>query len=99
MNRKLKQATTRASRTSKSLFKGSSSSSNRREAILSYARGEEEHRPIAFQISDDKEEERHGEEAKNVGEGPNEEEEAELERVSRQTRTSRLCPHEKRIEF
>jgi hypothetical protein len=57
MNRKLKQVTTRVSRTSKSLYKGSSSSSNRREAILSYARGEEEHRPIAFQRSDDEEEE------------------------------------------
>jgi hypothetical protein len=43
MNRKLKQVTTRASRASKSLFLGSSSSSSRREAMLRCARGEEEH--------------------------------------------------------
>jgi hypothetical protein len=43
MNRKLKQVTARASRASKSLFLGSSSSSSRREAMLRCARGEEEH--------------------------------------------------------
>jgi hypothetical protein len=44
MNRKLKQVTARASRASKSLFLGSSSSSSRREAMLRCARGEEEQR-------------------------------------------------------
>jgi hypothetical protein len=51
--------------------------------MLRCARGEEGH-SIAFQRFDDEEEEQSGEEAKNVGDGPNEEEEeAELERVLR----------------
>jgi hypothetical protein len=97
MNRKLKQVVARASRANKSLFQGSSSSSSRREAMLRCAHGEEGRRSITFQRSDDEEEEQgaeeeqggeeewRGEEAENVGEGPNEEE-AELERVPRQTR-------------
>jgi hypothetical protein len=60
-----------------------------------------EHRdhPIAFQRSNDEEEEWCGEEAENVGEGPNEEEdeseeEAKVERVMRQTRRSHVvAPH------
>jgi hypothetical protein len=82
MNHKLKQVTVRASRVSKSLFQGSSSSSSRREAMLRCARGEEE--------------EQHGEE-KQGGEVEwcgkeqgGEEEEAELERVSRQTQRSHV---------
>jgi hypothetical protein len=58
-------------------------------------------RPIAFQRSDDEEEERCGEEeqcgeeAENVGEGPNEEEDdnkeqAKLEHVTRQTPRSHV---------
>jgi hypothetical protein len=94
MNRKLKQVTTKASRASKSFFQGSSSSSNRREAMLRCACGEEEQRLIAFQRSDDEEE--RGEEAENVGEGPNEdedEEEAKLEHVPRQTwRSHEVAP-------
>jgi hypothetical protein len=74
INRNLKQVTVRASRASKLLFQGSSSNSSRQ-------RGEEEQHG---------EEEQCGEEAENVGEGPNEEEEAELERVLRQTRRSHL---------
>jgi hypothetical protein len=74
MNRNLKQVTVRASRANKLLFQGSSSNSSRQ-------RGEEEQHG---------EEEQCGEEAENVGEGPNEEEEAELERVPRQTRRSHL---------
>jgi hypothetical protein len=91
MNCKLKQVMARASRANKSLFQGSSSSSSRREAMLRCARGEEGRRSITFQRSDDEEEEhgakeeQGGEEAENVGEEPNEEE-AELERVPRQTR-------------
>jgi hypothetical protein len=51
--------------------------------------------PITFQRSDDEEEQRgeeewHCEEAENVGEGPNEEEEAEVERVMRQTQRSHV---------
>jgi hypothetical protein len=42
MNRKLKQVSVRASRASKSLFQGSSSSSSSREAMLRYARANEE---------------------------------------------------------
>jgi hypothetical protein len=51
-------------------------------------------RPIAFQRSNDEEEEQRGEEAENVGEGSNEEEdeseEAEVERVMRQTWRSHM---------
>jgi hypothetical protein len=68
--------------------------------MLRYARGEEGWRSITFQRFNDEEEmqrgeeeqgdeeEWHGEEVENVGEGPNEEEEeeAELERVPWQTR-------------
>jgi hypothetical protein len=92
MNYKLKQVRARASRASKSLFQGSSSSNSKREAMLRCARGEEQRRSITFQRSDDEEEEQRGEEewrgeeAENVGEGPSEEEEeAVLERVPRQT--------------
>jgi hypothetical protein len=49
------------SRASKSLFQGTSSSSSRRDAMLRCAHGEEQQHPIAFQRSDD-EEEQHGEE-------------------------------------
>jgi hypothetical protein len=42
MNLKLKQVAARASRASKSLFQGSSSSSSRCEAMLSCARADEE---------------------------------------------------------
>jgi hypothetical protein len=96
MNRKLKQVTVRTSRASKSLFQGSSSSSSRRDAMLRYVRGEEQQRPIAFQRSEDEEEEERGEEegrgeeAENVGEGSNEEEEAKLEHVPRQTQRSHV---------
>jgi hypothetical protein len=92
MNYKLKQARARASRARKSLFQGSSSSNSKREAMLRCACGEEQRRSITFQRSDDEEEEQRGEEewrgeeAENVGEGPSEEEEeAVLERVLRQT--------------
>jgi hypothetical protein len=103
MNRKLKQVTPRAIMASKSLFQGSSSSSSGREAMLRCARDEQ--RSIAFQRSDDEEEEergedeergeeeRRGEEAENVGDGPNVEEEgeeAELEHVPRLTRRSHM---------
>jgi hypothetical protein len=97
MNHKLKQVTARASKASKSLFQGTSSSSSRREAMLRCVRGEEDKRFITFQRSDNEEEEQHGEEercgeeAENVGEGPNEEQkEAELQRVLRQTRRSHV---------
>jgi hypothetical protein len=57
--------------------------------------GEEGWHSIAFQRFDDEEEEergeeQHGEEAENVGEGPNEEEEVELESVPRQTQRSHV---------
>jgi hypothetical protein len=65
--------------------------------MLRCVRGEDEKCPIAFQRSNDEEEEergeedRRGEEAENVGEGPNgEEEEAELECVARQARRSHV---------
>jgi hypothetical protein len=60
--------------------------------MLRCACGEEDPRPIAFQRSnDEEEEERCGEEAENVGEGPNEEQpEAKLEHVSRQTHRSHV---------
>jgi hypothetical protein len=58
--------------------------------MLRCACGEEGRRSIAFQRSDDEEEEEGGEEAENVREGANDEEEAELERVPRQTRRSRV---------
>jgi uncharacterized protein YdaT len=91
MNHKLKQVTVRASRASKSLFHGSSSSSSKQEAMLRCAHGEDEQCPIAFKRSNDGEEERRGEEVKNVGEGPNEEEEeAELEHVSKQSWRSHM---------
>jgi hypothetical protein len=70
-----------------------------REAMLRCACDEEEECSIAFQRSDNGEEEergeeeQHGEEAENVGEGPNdddESEEAELECVPRQTRRSHV---------
>jgi hypothetical protein len=57
----LKRVTVTVSRASKSLFQGTSSSSSRRDAMLRCARGEEQRHPIAFQRSDD-EEEQHGEE-------------------------------------
>jgi hypothetical protein len=76
INCKLKQVTPRASRAGKSLFQGSSSSSNRREVMLRCARDEEQC-SIAFERFDDEEWERCGEEVENVGE------EAELERVLR----------------
>jgi hypothetical protein len=60
MNRKLKQVTVRASRASKSLFQGSSSTNSRREAMLRCARDEQ--CSIAFQRFDDEEEELGGEE-------------------------------------
>jgi hypothetical protein len=97
MNRKLKQVTPRAIMASKSLFQGSSSSSSGREVMLRCARDEQH--SIAFQRSDDEEEEergeeeRRGEEAENVGDGPNVEEEgeeAELEHVPRLTRRSHM---------
>jgi hypothetical protein len=56
MNHKLKQAAARASRASKSLFQGSSSSSNRREAMLRCVHMKLGDRPIAFQRSNDEEE-------------------------------------------
>jgi hypothetical protein len=74
MNRKLKQVTATASRASKSLFQGSSSSSSRREAMLRCACGEEEER----------EAEQRGEEERG------EEEEAEFERLPRQTQRSHV---------
>jgi hypothetical protein len=85
MNRKLKHVVTRVGRASKLLFQGSYSSSNRREAMLRCVRGEKQWHPIAFQRSDDEEEEERGEEVENVGEGANEEEEEEagFERVRR----------------
>jgi hypothetical protein len=64
--------------------------------MLRYARGEEQQCPIAFQRSDDEEEEERGEEegcgeeADNVGEGSNEEDEAKLEHVPRQTQRSHV---------
>jgi hypothetical protein len=65
--------------------------------MLRYAHGEEQQRPIAFQRSDDEEqeeergeEEGRGEEADNVGEGSNEEDEAKLEHVPRQTQRSHV---------
>jgi hypothetical protein len=58
--------------------------------MLRCAHGEEEQRPITFQRSDDEKEDQRGEEAENVGEGPNEEEKAELERVPRQTQRSHV---------
>jgi hypothetical protein len=72
MNRKLKQVAVRASRASKSLFEGSSSSNSRREAMLRCVHIELKDRLIAFQRSDDEEEEERGEE-----ERPNEEDENE----------------------
>jgi hypothetical protein len=62
MNHKVKQVTVRASRASKSLFQGSSSSGNRREAMIRCARGDEQQSPIAFQRYNDEEEEQRGEE-------------------------------------
>jgi hypothetical protein len=73
----------RASRVGKSLFQGSSSSSNRREVMLRCARDEEQC-SIAFERFDDEERERCGEDVENVGE------EAELEHVLRQTRRSHV---------
>jgi hypothetical protein len=79
--------------------------------MLRCACDEEEQCSIAFQRSNDEEdeqrgdEEQHSEEAENVGEGPNvEEEEAELEHVPRQTRGAMwllllLHLHGKRIGF
>jgi hypothetical protein len=96
VNLKLKQVAARASRANKSLFQGSLASNSRREAMLRCACGEERCRSITFKRSDDEEEEERGEEewrgeeAKNVGEGPNEEEEAEHERVPRQTQRSHV---------
>jgi hypothetical protein len=89
MNRKLKQVAVRASRASKSLFEGSSSSNSRREAMLRCVHIELKDRLIAFQRSDDEEEEERGEE-----ERPNEEDEnedaVEVERVMRQTWRSHM---------
>jgi hypothetical protein len=62
MNHKVKQVTVRASRASKSLFQGSSSSGNRREAMIRCARGDEQQSPIAFRRYNDEEEEQRGEE-------------------------------------
>jgi hypothetical protein len=79
--------------------------------MLRCACDEEEQCSIAFQRSNDEEDEQrgdkeqHSEEAENVGEGPNvEEEEAKLEHVPRQTRGAMwllllLHLHEKRIGF
>jgi hypothetical protein len=50
--------------------------------MLRCARGEEE-RSITFQRSDNEEEEQCGEEEENVGDRPNEEEEAEVKHVLR----------------
>jgi hypothetical protein len=109
MNRKLKQVAVRASRATKSLFQGISSSSSRQEVMLRCARDEEQ-RSIAFQCSDDEEEEQrveeeqHGEEAENVGEGP-----MRRRRLSLSVCRGRLGgatwlllllrPHGKRMEF
>jgi hypothetical protein len=76
MNRKLKQVAMRVRRASKSLFHGSSSSSNRREAMLRCVHLKVRDCPIAFQRSNDEEEEhrceeeQRGEEVENVGGNP-----------------------------
>jgi hypothetical protein len=95
MNRKLKQVAVRASRASKSLFEGSSSSNSRREAMLRCVHIELKDRLIAFQRSDDEEEEERGdEEGCGEEERPNEEDEnedaVEVERVMRQTWRSHM---------
>jgi hypothetical protein len=58
MNCKLKHVAMRASRASKLLFQGSSSGSNRQEAMLWCVHSELGDHPITFQRSDDEEEER-----------------------------------------
>jgi hypothetical protein len=59
--------------------------------MLRCARGKKQQHSIAFQRSDDEEEEEHRGEEENVGDVPNEEEEeAELERVPRQTQRSHV---------
>jgi hypothetical protein len=103
MNHKLKQVVVRASRASKLLFQESSSSNNRRDALLRCVHPELDDHAITFQRFDDEEEEqrgeeeRHGEEVKNVGEGLNEEEveseeeaEVEVEHVTGQTQRSHM---------
>jgi hypothetical protein len=81
----LKQVTARASRANKSLFQGSSSSSNRREAMLSCVHPELRDRPVVFQRSNNEEEEQCGEEDESAEEDESEEE-AEVECVMRQIR-------------
>jgi hypothetical protein len=65
MNHKIKQVAVRVSRASKSLFQGTSSRSNRREAILRCVDPELGDRPIAFQRSNDEVDKQCGEEVEN----------------------------------
>jgi hypothetical protein len=65
MNHKFKQVEERANKTSKSLFRGSSSSTSRREGLLRCVDPEVTDCPITLQISDD-EEIRHREEDERV---------------------------------
>ena len=78
MNRRIKEVAnrvvTKASKASKSLFQGSSSSSTRREALMRCLHPELQDTPIALQRSDDEDEEYEGGEGGEEEEGGQEDE-------------------------
>ena len=80
MNRKFKQAVERVGKASKFAFRGSSSSGSRREALLRCLEPKLTDRPIAFQRSDDEEDERREDEIENNNEHGEEEVENNDER-------------------
>jgi len=83
MNRRIKEVAnrvvTKASKASKSLFQGSSSSSTRREALMRCLHPELQDTPIALQRSDDEDEEYEGGEGGEEEEGGQEDEGGEEE--------------------
>ena len=83
MNRRIKEVAnrvvTKASKASKSLFQGSSSSSTRREALMRCLHPELQDTPIALQRSDDEDEEYEGGEGGQEDEGGQDDEGGEEE--------------------